>query len=137
MEYRLIFTVNHKTLKIMKILIVEDNCVNIQLYKMYLRNYDVEILTASNGLEGVELFRNNPDINFILMNYEMPIMNGIEATIEIRKFNKDIVIVMVSASFGVDKKLQEDVMKSGCNDYILIPMNFTTSAEKIEYYNLR
>ena len=119
-------------MKIIKILIVEDTIINTYLLKTYFQKYNIEILSSIDGKEGIEIFKNNPDINLILMNYQMPIMNGFDATREIRKFNNDIGIIATSASL---RMLQEGAMESGCNDYVTLPVNFTTLKDKIEKYS--
>ena len=117
----------------MKILIVEDVKINMEIYKIFLSSYNVEILTAMNGLEGIEMFRNNSDIDLILMNYQMPVMNGYDAIKKIREFNKDVIIIMVSALIGMSW-IDEELSDCGANDYLGLPLKKTSLVEKIEYY---
>ena len=80
----------------------------------------LKILEASNGKEAVALCLNNKDIDFILMDIKMPIMNGLDATTEIRKFNKKVLIIAQTAySLAGDK---EKTLEVGCNDYISKPI---------------
>jgi len=62
-----------------------------------LENLGKEFLYAENGLEAVEICRNNPDIDLILMDIKMPVMNGYEATRQIRQFNKKSFIIAQTA----------------------------------------
>ena len=78
-----------------KILIAEDNLSNFK-YLYYVLVKDYEIIHAQNGEEAIELFKEKqPDL--ILMDIGMPIMDGIEATREIRKLSADIPIVGLTA----------------------------------------
>ena len=82
--------------------------------------YAKEILNASNGVEAVEFCRNNPDIDLVLMDIGMPLMDGYEATRQIRQLNKDVIIVAQTA-YGLSSDLQETI-KVGCNNHISKPI---------------
>ena len=79
-----------------------------------------EILHAKTGLEAVEACRKNPDIDLVLMDIRMPEMGGYEATREIRKFNKNVVIIAQTA-YGLYGD-REKAIEAGCNDYISKPI---------------
>jgi len=69
----------------------------------------------------VEACRNNPDIDLVLMDIRMPLMDGNEATRQIRKFNKEIIIIAQTAyGFSSDR---EKAIEAGCNDYISKPIS--------------
>ena len=85
--------------------------------------FSKELLHAQNGIDAVDACRNNPDIDLILMDIKMPEMNGYEATRQIRKFNKDVIIIAQTA-FGLSSD-REKAIESGCNDYISKPINKT------------
>ena len=104
----------------LKILIVEDDEASETLLSIEVRKFSRVILKAKNGFEAVEICRNNPDIDLILMDIQMPVMNGYEATRQIRGFNKDLVIIAQTAfALTGDKEKAIDV---GCNDYITKPI---------------
>ena len=109
--------------KNLKILIVEDDETSDLLLSTMLTKINREILQAKNGLEAIELCRNNPDLDLILMDIKMPVMDGYEATQQIRKFNKDVIIIAQTA-FGLSSD-REKAIESGCNDYISKPINKT------------
>lgn len=75
-------------------LIVEDDPISFELYKTRLENYNLNIIHAENGKIAVEKTVKNPDIDLILMDIRMPVMDGYEATKEIRKFNKKIPVLL-------------------------------------------
>ena len=101
-----------------KILIAEDTDSNFLLLSIILRK-EYEIIRAYNGLEAVEMCRSElPDL--ILMDFKMPLMDGLQATREIRKFNKDIVVIALTANaYDSDR---EHAYDAGCNDYMSKPV---------------
>ena len=108
-------------LKNLKILIAEDDEVSAMIITMLLKRFSMEVLVAKNGFEAVEICRNNTDIDLILMDIQMPEMDGYEATKQIRKFNTDIIIIAQTAhAFSKDK---EKAIELGCNDYLTKPIN--------------
>ena len=114
----------HKTIKKeFNILIVEDEDVNHIFLKLLLKQSKLNLKTlhAKNGLEAVEICRNNPDIDLVLMDIRMPVMDGNEAIREIRKFNKNLIIIVQSAF--VQTKDKEKAFLSGCNDFISKPLD--------------
>ena len=84
------------------------------------RSFSREIIKVGTGVEAVAACRNNPDIDLILMDIQMPEMNGYEAVREIRKFNPDVVIIAQTA-YGL-KGDREKSLASGCNDHIAKPV---------------
>ena len=102
-----------------KILVGDDDETSVKLITMILGKLSDKIIPVKNGLEVVDTFRSNPDIELILMDIKMPVMDGYEATREIRKFNKDVVIIAQSAyALAGDR---EKAIDAGCNDYIAKP----------------
>jgi PAS domain S-box-containing protein len=109
-----------KSIPKLKILIVEDDEASEALISLFIKEFGIETLIARNGKQAVEICRNNDDINLILMDIQMPEMNGHEATRQIRQFNKDVIIIAQTAYslLGDDQK----AIQSGCNDYISKPI---------------
>ena len=104
----------------LKILIVEDDIISTNLLSLIVKNIASEILKAKNGLEGVELCRENPDIDLILMDIKMPEMDGFEATKKIREFNNVVKIIAQTAIvFSGDRK---KIMLAGFDDYMMKPI---------------
>lgn len=100
------------------ILIAEDTDSNYLLLSIILRN-KYQLLRAFNGEEAIELFKNEkPDL--ILMDIRMPVMDGLEATREIRKSDKDIPIIALTANaFDSDRQKSQE---AGCTDYMSKPI---------------
>ena len=116
----------------LKILIVEDDETSEMLITTDVEKFSKEIIKARDGFTSVEVCRNNPDIDLILMDIQMPVMNGYEATRQIRQFNKDVVII-AQTSFGLlgDK---EKAIEAGCNDYIAKPIKKDELLSLIQKY---
>jgi signal transduction histidine kinase/CheY-like chemotaxis protein len=119
-------------LKKLKTLIVDDDETSRRLLGTILEQLSETLLYAKNGLEAVTLFRNNPDIDLILMDMKMPVMDGYEATRQIRQLSKNPYIIAQTAfSLKGDK---EKVIRSGCNNYITKPINKEESVALIHQY---
>ncbi|WP_298371251.1 response regulator [uncultured Lutibacter sp.] len=103
-----------------KILVAEDDETSVILISLLLQKLEAEVLTAKTGVEAVELCRENPDITLILMDIQMPEMNGYEATRKIRKFNKEVKIIAQTA-FGLTGDREKSI-EAGCNEYITKPI---------------
>ena len=88
---------------------------------MFIELFSTEILRVKTGADAVAMCRNNPDIDLVLMDIKMPVMNGLEATKQIREFNKDVIIIAQTA-FAL-KGDREKLIDAGCNDYISKPFN--------------
>ncbi|MHB9138051.1 MAG: PAS domain S-box protein [Victivallaceae bacterium] len=110
---------NENPVKSLKILIAEDDENSEKLIEITVKNIGREVLKAGTGVEAVVACRNNPDIDLILMDIAMPEMNGYEATRQIRKFNKDVIIIAQTA-YALDGE-REKIIEAGCNDYIAKP----------------
>lgn len=105
-----------------KILLVDDTKLVLELEKSYLKLSHVEILTAGNGAEALELIRKDPpDLVFLDMN--MPVMDGITCCTELKAdpFLSGIPVVMVTTA-GRDGD-REAAQRAGCDDFITKPID--------------
>jgi PAS domain S-box-containing protein len=105
----------------LKILIAEDDTTSELLIETLVERVGKEILKAHTGLEAIECCMNNPDIDLILMDIDMPGVNGYSATKQIRQFNRDVIIIAQTA-YGLSGDREKSIM-AGCNDYISKPIN--------------
>ncbi|MCB8999404.1 MAG: response regulator [Bacteroidales bacterium] len=113
-------------------LIAEDDETSEKLLSLIVSGYCREVLYAHDGLETVEICRNRPDINIILMDIRMPGLSGYEAARQIRQFNNDVIIIAQTAyAFSGDSKKAID---AGCNDYIAKPINASNLHSLLEKY---
>ena len=112
--------INHEVSGL-KILIAEDDEMSAMFLSIIVKGYSEKVFRARTGNEAIDICRDNPDIGLILMDIKMPELNGDEVTREIRKFNKDVIIIaQTGLVLSTDK---EGLIKSGCNDYISKPIN--------------
>ena len=104
-----------KGIEMLKVLIVEDD-ENSEIYiSLIVDAFSNEVLIARNGEEAIELCRNNPTIDLILMDVKMPLMDGYAATRSIRQFNKEVIIIAQTAFALIGDK--QKALEAGCNDY--------------------
>jgi len=116
----------------LELLIVEDEETSSYFLEIILKNRFREIIFAKTGKEAIEICRNNPEIDIVLMDIKMPEMNGYEATREIRKFNKEVVIIAQTAfALAGDK---EKAIEAGCDDYIPKPIDKELLLEMINHH---
>lgn len=118
------------------VLVVEDNTVNQKVVSINLKKLGFQYEIANNGAEALELFKQHHDkTRLILMDCMMPIMDGFEATTEIRKFEhqeklNETHIIALTASI-----LDDDIQRcfdSGMNDYLPKPFRREVLIEKLE-----
>ncbi|KAF0129025.1 MAG: PAS domain-containing protein [Bacteroidetes bacterium] len=112
------------------ILIAEDEVLNVLYVKRILKNSGYNLLYAQNGEEAVQLVKDNPDINLVLMDIKMPIMDGLEATRIIRKSNEHLPIIAVTAYAANDDR--HACIAAGCSDYISKPFTADDLKELIK-----
>ncbi|MEI6681631.1 MAG: response regulator [Bacteroidota bacterium] len=105
----------------LKILIVEDDETSAMLAKAMVEKSSNTLLFARTGMEAVETCRNNPGIDLVLMDIKLPVMNGYEATRQIRQFNRDIIIIAQTAyAIAGDA---EKALEAGCNAHVSKPVD--------------
>ncbi len=105
------------------LLIAEDDTTSYIFLESILSDTFKHIIHAKNGKEAIELVKSRDDISTILMDIRMPIMDGIEATREIKRTNPDIqIIVQTAYAFSNDK---EKIINAGCDFFITKPVDRT------------
>lgn len=107
-----------------KVLLVEDDIVNQQIAKTYLNNLGLEVDTVNNGFEAIEFWRMHYDsIDMVLMDYQMPIMDGLEASRIIRQeeqvLNKPIQTVIIAFTADAYIQAPHELM----NDFMVKPLH--------------
>jgi CheY-like chemotaxis protein len=112
----------------LQVLIAEDNPVNTMVAKSILRKWNMEVTHAENGAIAVEL-ASRCSYDLILMDLEMPVMDGWTAVNKIREFNKEIPIVALTAASYAD--MQADLLAKGIDDFIQKPFRPEELHQKI------
>jgi len=114
------------------ILIVEDDDTSFKYFKEALYSIKALFLRAKNGKEAVDICRENKNIDLILMDIQMPIMNGNDAAKEIKKFRKKLPIIAQTA-YIIDGE-KEKSLKAGCCDYLTKPIKPNMLIETVNRY---
>ena len=107
-------------IKSLKILVAEDDEISDRLITVVLKKAKHVVLHAKNGSEALNLVRNNPDFDLIMMDIQLPEINGYEVTRQIRQFNKKVIIIAQTA-YGLTGD-REKAIEAGCNDYMSKPL---------------
>lgn len=113
-----------------RILVAEDNDSNYMLMTYILKKY-YEFYRAKNGQEAVDMaVKDKPDL--ILMDIKMPVMDGLEATRNIKGECPEIPIIALTANaFDSDRQL---AIEAGCNDFLAKPVNAELCIKTIQKY---
>jgi PAS domain S-box-containing protein len=113
-------TLNELSLKGLSVLVVEDNPVNLKLITMMLLKYGCAVDMCGDGQEALSKVKDKR-FDLILMDLQMPVMGGVEATRIIRReLNKDIPIIALTAA--AMKEDEEQALAAGMNDYLTKPI---------------
>lgn len=104
-----------------KILIAEDEEVNLIFFEELLEETGIEMIVASDGKSTVEKALEIDNISLILMDIKMPIMNGLDATRKIKTKKPNIPIIAQTAYAMEDEK--QHCLEAGCDDYIAKPID--------------
>jgi CheY-like chemotaxis protein len=107
-----------KSLAGYKVLLAEDNPINMMVAKKFLTKWNLKVDEATNGLEALELYHKN-QYDVLLIDLEMPEMDGKEAVRRIRETNTDIPIIAFTAA--VYSNLEEDLLKKGFSGFVSKP----------------
>ena len=97
-----------------------------------LKRTNIDILRAKDGEEAIELFNANEQIDLILMDINMPKLNGFETTKRIKEIRKDVPIIAQTA-LNLENAKEESV-KVGCDDFILKPIKLKLFLTKLDSY---
>lgn len=103
-----------------RILLVEDNEINQLVAKNQLEKYGLEVVLAHNGKQALELARQYR-FDLIFMDIQMPVMDGYQATRQIRQFNSSIPIIALTAAAMVEDR--QKALAVGMNDHLAKPLN--------------
>ena len=116
-----------------RILVVEDNEINLYLVRFILEQHGYEVIAARNGVEGVELaIQEKPDL--IIMDIQLPDIDGLETTRRIRASavgDKIPIVALTSYAMIGDR---DKALAAGCTGYIEKPINPDTFISEIEKY---
>lgn len=119
------------------LLLVEDNMINQRLTKIILEKSGFKVKTANNGQIGVDIYKSSKDIKLILMDVQMPVLDGLLATAAIREYevssnlSRTPIIALTAHAMKGDK---EKCLEAGCDSYLSKPIMMETLLETIRKF---
>lgn len=116
-----------------KILIIDDNEKNRKLFKVILESHGYETIEADNGKEGIRLARESQH-HLVLMDIQMPGMDGIEATKILKSEDETAGIPVIAATSYAMKGDREKFLAAGFTDYVSKPVNVNEFISMIDKY---
>jgi len=115
-----------------KVLIVEDDVSSTYFLKEVLEDTGVMLAYATDGLTAVNMCEKDKSISMVLMDIQIPYMNGYETSGVIKELRPDIIIIAQTAHAFLDDKLK--CIEAGCDEYISKPMDPFELLEKMNKY---
>lgn len=106
------------------ILIVEDEAVNQYFFEKSLKKTRANLFFVKNGYDAIALFKENSEIDLVLMDVRLPGMDGIDTMAQIKQLNPEIPIIIQTAS--VLPSIYESAFENGCNEFVTKPINMDT-----------
>jgi HAMP domain-containing protein/CheY-like chemotaxis protein/signal transduction histidine kinase len=106
-----------------KVLVVDDDARNIFALTTVLENHEMDVLSATNGRQAIELIEQTPDLSVVLMDIMMPEMDGYETMREIRKDPRLRTLPILALTAKAMKGDREKCLEAGASDYVAKPVN--------------
>ncbi|WP_372774113.1 response regulator [Mangrovibacterium sp.] len=116
----------------LKVVIAEDENYNYLYLAAILRKFKIEIIRAYNGKMAVDLCKTQPDIGLVLMDVGMPVMDGMEATRQIKTLRPNLPIIMQTAFSDLTGR--EISLECGCDCVLFKPITKNDLISSIEKY---
>ena len=123
---------NIEHLKNQTVLYVEDDEAIMQSFSKILRKVFGEVKTAMNGVDGLEVFKNNQDISFVITDIKMPKMDGLDMAKKIKEISPDTPFILTTAHGEYDYFLRADEI--GVYRYIQKPININELLQSLSEY---
>ncbi|QOP45090.1 GGDEF domain-containing response regulator [Sulfurimonas paralvinellae] len=106
-----------------KVLVVDDSLVFRKQMESMLKNLFFEVISVAHGEEAMGMLQAKPDISMVLTDYNMPVMNGLDLTIQIRQTYTKNELSILALSSNEDDEITALFLKHGANDYIKKPFS--------------
>ena len=101
--------------------VVDDDLATIRYFEILLKTTSVDVVTFINGTDFINYVKDNPNkFDLVMMDYLIPYVNGIDCVKALRKYNRDVPVIMITAYYTRESK--EESILAGSNEYILKPV---------------
>jgi CheY-like chemotaxis protein len=114
---------SNEVLRRQRVLVVDDDIRNIFALTSILENQEMEVLTATNGRQAIDIIQRTPDLSVVLMDIMMPEMDGYETMRQIRKDPQLRTLPILALTAKAMKGDREKCLEAGASDYIAKPVN--------------
>ena len=114
------------------ILLVEDEPMCRLFFKSAFQNTKVIFFFAYNGEDAISMVKELPEIDLVLMDIKLPLMNGLEATRQIKQIRPDLPIIAQTAYAMNNDRIK--AIEAGCDDYVSKPIQLDVLMDKIETF---
>jgi two-component system, cell cycle response regulator DivK len=114
-----------------RLLLVEDNPVNIQLMCRRLERQGYEVVVAADGETAIALAEEQL-LDLVLMDISLPGLDGWQVTQKLRKMDRTATVPIIALTAHTSAEDRQHCLDSGCNDYELKPVNFEQLLKKVE-----
>jgi len=112
------------------VLLADDEIMLRDLLAELLESTGYNVIKVMSGAEALKVLTEEIKVDLIILDYNMPEMNGLDCAAEIRKFNKEIPIILSSGSFGLNGNI--DIKEKGINSFVNKPYEFDTMLSTIQ-----
>ena len=118
------------------IAVVDDDMATIRYFEILLKTTSAEVMTFLNAIDFLNYSKENPrKFDLVLMDYLIPYINGIDCVKSLRKFDRRVPVIMITAYYTRESK--EESILAGINEYILKPIIPEKVLSILEKYLLR
>ncbi|MFW6101387.1 MAG: PAS domain S-box protein, partial [Bacteroidota bacterium] len=114
------------------LLVAEDDKTSFTLLEEMVRERNIHCIPAGNGREALDKVKNNPEIDLVLMDIKMPLMDGYQATSEIKKVKPEIPVIALTAF--ASKPDREKALNAGCDEYLAKPVKSSELIKLIDHF---
>jgi len=115
-----------------KVLVVEDNLISFKLMMAVLSQVNVEVVHALNGRDAIELCKADRPFDLVLMDMQMPEVNGFEATREIKQMHPDLPVFATTANTYFEDEVA--CREAGCDAFLTKPLKFRQLFEQMQMF---
>lgn len=116
---------------LIKVLVIDDALSIRALLKQALEKYGLQVLVAGDGQEGLDTLKANPDIKLVLVDNNMPVMDGFTFTVEARKLFSKETLAIIGISSTSTPMLSARFLKNGANDFIYKPFHYEEVVSRV------